>query len=79
MKKILEFIFTWLGILWIMISPFIILITSVLTTIKWYSLSTSIVQGVVGFVVGWLMSGLAMAGGLIVILAVVYLVQKENI
>lgn len=79
MKRVIEAVFAWLGILWIVISPFTILIASVLSTVKWYSLSNSVIQGVVGFVVGGLVSGLVMGIGIVIIMAVVYLVQKENI
>lgn len=79
MKKFIEAIFAWLGVLWIVISPFTILIASVLSTVKWYSLSNSVIQGVVGFVVGGLVSGLVMGIGLAIILVVVYYIQKENI
>lgn len=78
MKKAVEAIFAWLGILWIMFSPFVVLISSILSTIKWYSLTNSVIQGVVGFVVGGLTSGLVMGTGIVIIMAVVYLVQKEK-
>lgn len=79
MKRVIEAILAWLGILWIIISPFAILIASVLSTVKWYALSNSVIQGVVGFVVGGLVSGLVMGIGLVIILAVVYYVQKEDV
>lgn len=79
MKRVIEAVFSWLGILWIMFSPFVVLISSVLSTIKWYSLSNSVIQGVVGFIVGGFVGGLTMGIGLAIILAVVYYVQKENI
>ena len=79
MKRVIEAIFAWLGILWIMFSPFVVLISSVLSTIKWYTLSNSVIQGVVGFIVGGFVGGLTMGIGLAIILAVVYYIQKENI
>lgn len=79
MKRAIEAMFAWLGILWIMFSPFVVLISSVLSTVKWYALSNSVIQGVVGFIVGGLVSGLVMVIGVVVIVAVFYLVQEENV
>lgn len=79
MKRFIEAIFAWLGILWIMFSPFVVLISSVLSTVKWYALSNSVIQGVVGFVVGGLVSGLVMGIGLAIILAVVYYIKKGDV
>lgn len=78
MKKVFEAIFAWLGILWIMFSPFVVLISSILSTIKWYSLSNSVIQGIAGFVVGGITSGLVMGIGLVLILVVAYYIQKEK-
>lgn len=64
-----------LGALWLMFSPFIVLVSSILTTINWYSASASIVQGILGFIVGGVVSALCMGVALVVIIALMYCVK----
>lgn len=71
-KSVFQDIIDWIGVLWIFVTPFVVLVSSVLSTINWYSVGSSVVQGILGFIVGGSAAALSMGVGLVVLLAVKY-------
>ncbi|MCK9530398.1 MAG: hypothetical protein M0R77_07545 [Gammaproteobacteria bacterium] len=46
------------SMLWVMCSPFIVVVSSILTTIDWYLASHSILEGILGFIIGGGVAGI---------------------
>jgi len=52
LKNKFSVVLIWLSVLGVCLSPWLALVASVLTTIKWYSISNSILMGLLGFITG---------------------------
>lgn len=57
---------SWLIVLGLLCSPWLAMIASILTTIKWYTMYNSVVYGMLGFIVG----GTATVVGLVVVFGI---------
>jgi uncharacterized membrane protein (DUF373 family) len=77
-RNILAGILSWLIILGLFISPWLAMIAATLTTIKWYTVSASVLQGVFGFLVGGTVTLLGLGVVLALLGAMVYFVTPEK-